>query len=459
MKSALTLILAIYCFSLFGQDKIQEIVLDNNVKLLDYMYLPDGGLILKTGKNTFSAQSQNWILYYYNPDLSLKYKVGIEKNQHNKGFVNFLFGSKDGKYVYHCEPKGNAPTNGASSFFFTQINDKGITKTIELNYVQIPGYSIAMYADHDYLYFLNVRKDPLNKKKDKLCLFKFKHSDFTKEEVWFNLPEKKDEKFSSDYTYVGNQDGMVYLVTKSAFKEGMLIYDILGIDNNGKIIKNIEIEVKYQNSFARPGNPERYYTWCRNLQDYHDFKFSPLRSNFSGFYYTSDSYGDMYFDEKTNSFFIYAIAGPEPFLKTNMYSGYFIQKHDMSGDLIWKKDFEYSDEIMEDGFFIKGATPYMRKFKFQQISDEILKLQLASSGHIYNFIHSNKDGSQKYYFKSKGNDFFSCPDNKGSPAEKFIIKENATYKEYMIFQFKDADIILMENSGVKNSYILMTFNK
>jgi hypothetical protein len=478
MKKIL-LFVTLICFAISAdaQDKKEVITLQRGEAILNVMHFPQNGLILKKGKESLNSKALDWELLYYNPDLTLKYKVAIEKNQINKGFRNYFVTSPDAKVIYHIEPKGYNTTMGASSQYITQFDETGNKKTYELDKLKELGDRKVEFADSQYYIASVTAKDEVTKKKkQKTILTKLKGTDFSRQDVEIKLPALKDEDYSTDWFYCGNGENKIYFMSKTVKDDGTFIYDLITINGEGNILSNISMDAKLNGVFPRPTSNKKYYFWA----DYEnpDFYTSTYTSTYTAggnnfestdvtVNPTLGAFGDIIIDEKSNSIYIYGLTGPAPFKRLGpLNQGYFVQKYDMGGKEIWKKQFDFAKEILDNEYVRLHATPYSRNLNFKINPDNSVKLQLLAKDMVYTF---NLDAGGKLTsnysseFKNRNYASFSLVSDPAvsSPANKYLMnKDPKTTKafRYNIYNFEKNDVIL-ENDTKLILINLLLFKK
>ena len=126
-----SLMLPLFLFTLFvtAQEKVVEIPLNGkNPSLMDICYLPEKGILLKTGSWTYYTKDSNWKIHLFDEDLNKRWDVPI-KREGNNNFGNHLVASSKSDYIYHIETK--KVTNHNSIWQISQIHDGKIINTFE----------------------------------------------------------------------------------------------------------------------------------------------------------------------------------------------------------------------------------------------------------------------------------------------------------------------------------------
>ncbi|MFL5728299.1 MAG: hypothetical protein ACJ75J_02325 [Cytophagaceae bacterium] len=475
-KNLLAIACLLFSLSVIAQEKKETLTLDRNDLILNVMYFPQNGLILKKGKDYMNSKALDWEMFFYNPDLTLKYKASIEKTQINKGFRNYFVTSPDAKYIYHIEGKGYNTTFGASSQFITQFDETGAKKTYELENLKDLGNREVMFADSQYMYYIatvNVKDEVTKKKKQKTILIKLKSTDFSRQDVEVKLPGLKDEDYSSDWFYCGNGENKIYFMSKTVKDDGTFIYDLITMDRDGKILSNISMDAKLSGVFPRPTYNEKYYFWADfENPDFYTSTYTSSYSNAVGSYTSTDvsvnhtlsAFGDIVIDEKSNSIYIYGLTGPAPYKRLGpLNKGYFVQKYDLAGKEIWKKQYDFGQEILDNEYVRLHSTPYGRSLKFKINPDNTVKLQLLAKDMVYTFMFDGTGKQTSTYsneFKNRSDASFSMAYNPavGSEAVKYLISKDPKLTKafkYNMYNFDKNDVVLENDTKTKTVNLLL----
>jgi hypothetical protein len=482
MKYFILIIHLLFCQLVFAQVITEELALEKGNCILNTLQIPNnGGVVIKTGKKGFNTTNLNWKLNYYSPEMKLIYSVPLEKTQINKDFRNYLIASTNSKVVYHVEPKGYNTLFGASNLFLTQINETGVKKTFELDNIKDLGNRKAVFADNKYFYYftnLKVKNETTKKKEVSNLLVRLSAVDFSRTDIPLELPALKDEKKSSEWNYSGNFDNAIYFTSKTVLDDGSYIYDVILIDNNGKVLKSFSIDAKLATSTVRASHNKKYFYWSDIVDE--DFDFATEQSSVydtEGINYLGNSaeaipsisaLGDIIFDPQNNVIYIYGLCGPGQYNARNVNcptKGYFIQKYDINGKNIWKKEYQFSEKIQEDNYIKGSGHPYRRKLLLNINNPEIFTLQIKSSSNIFSFNLESRTGNFTTFYSNKfnsyrGTRFSSTIDPlKTSSLNTFLSKRDPKAEDtyYTIFSFGPNSIMIEDD--VKSKTVKLMYFK
>lgn len=467
------------CQHLFAQVKTEDLPLEKGNFILNTLQIPNnGGVVIKTGKKGFNTTDLNWKLNYYSAEMKLIYSVPLEKTQINKDFRNYLIASTNSKVVYHIEPKGYNTIIGANNLFITQINETGVKKTFELDNIKDLGNRKAIFADSKYLYYfttLKVKNEATKKKEVSNALVRLSAADFSRTNIPIKFPALRDEAKSSDWNYSGNFDNAIYFTSKTLLDDGTYMYDIILMDNTGKVLKNFNIDAKLATSFPRPSNNKKYFYWADFVDE--DFDSPSAQSSvydtYGITYYTTEALanigalGDIVFDQKNNAIYIYGLFGPGSYRANNSNNptkGYFIQKYDLTGKQLWKKEYEFSEKLLNDIYIKSGGFPYRRALLLNMDNPALFTLQIKSGKNVYSFnLESSTGNFTAFYsneFNSLMNTTFSTTYNPATSSSltTFLSTRDPKAKDtyYTVFDFGASDIVI-EDQVKLNTVKLMYF--
>ena len=470
------LILLVPLNSIQSQDKKEVIQLERNEELIQSVDLGDQGIILHTGKNYMNSKKLNWQLRYYAPNLDLIWKVPVEKQQISKGFDNPLVTSPHGEFTYLLEYMGYNKFIGASKIQLHQINKEGKLASHEFEIPKEFGEKLVTFANNRYLYILTSEKDfyymdsgkdfQKGKTKQKLYFNRIRHNDFSNERIELSLPPVDDSENTTYWSFAGHNNEYIWFISKDIdFKQKKYSYSVLFLDNDGKIVKKVGVECNLSESYIRPSYNFKDFNTSYKARD-NDF-FSSSRTGH--IYPRRGAFSNIRIDGSGNAIYIYGLTGAKPFTNfAAVYSGYFIYKYDLDGNMLWKTEKVLPSEITKESYFHVNAAPENRNLIFQ-IQPDKLALKIYFKDQSYSMEFSN-DGTpvESYGCKFKNEKYISYQDammcfSDASTLKsyKYLTSMDPKEKKKLLFKYfnHSLDEILLEMHPKENLINLLYFKK
>lgn len=327
----LNLLLIFACINAFGQAQaptgpVYFEINNENDELKSIHEWVGGGMILLTGENAFlnkNSSIHNVQLHFFTEKLGHVWSKSVDHN--------FAVGEEDwrvlssNRYIYHiCTPR--IPGKTLESYV-TQFTRYGEKKEIKL---EINDIDRVWFTDDNYLYILKS-----GKKEEYYNLVKIKHETLETEEVILNLPQLTNyhNQFKSErWTYFGFQNETMLFYNKvinNTPPKQKCNYDVLLINTKDEVINQFKIDVELKKGVILPSNNAHTGQMPpqKNYKNKVTTKADPILA----------SYGDIYYDKKSECIFIYGQYGPEICSNGNCeYEGVFLQKYSIEGDEYWK---------------------------------------------------------------------------------------------------------------------------
>lgn len=382
----------------FAQSESLKIKLTRSSKILNLIKLGDEGFILKTGKNIPNSKKLNWTLSSYKKDLSLNWSVKIKKDQINKGLNNHIILSPNYQTVYHIEEKAYNSTIGKSSYFVTKINNKGDTSLLNLRgFKDWKGDLQNIFCNNQSLFFLTA-EETVKRVDDSQNFILIKINIETSDISSIHLKLPITNKESSLWTYSNNTEDKIVFCRKFRDK-----CEVLNLDNNGKQIGSFDLlydfKVKTVPSVNVKSNQYSYYDY--SLESY--FKQSK-----SGYASTRKrgSYGELIIDFENDNYYTYGLLGSSD-VSDYETTGFFINKYDFKGKLVWSKTNNFPSNLIKNNLFIKLYTQNAIDYRQLSLVDNSpepnsisLRIKCKNELNIINFSKETGEKTNAYYIKS-----------------------------------------------------------
>lgn len=431
MKTIALSILLVFNFGLvWSQSKSEVIKLIEKSYVLQTIDLGENGFIIKTGNNKSNSKNLDWTVHSYTKDLELKWSVGLEKTQINKGMANYMVADYNGGYVYHLEEKGYNPTMGAGSFQITQISKNGVIKTFEITDLKkILKYRRYAFCNKDGLYFLatengNIKKTNKKKSMEKFYCIKYSHSDFSKKRINCELPSILDYKKSTFWEFIGNNNQQMFFSRKIRDKKLGFEVEIATIGVDGTFKNKFKKELDVKGSEIIPsschGNNYAANTSLYNEDRYHFNVW--VEGNKKTYTAINESYGEVTYDYSKETFYAYG-------LKRN--GEYFIDNFNKKGEREWNLNVKMPPTFVEKlsrGVFNKKVylnigTGDKLEFTVANKLRYVYKTSILKTGSVEkDFVYDFSKGKMNINSLERIN-YATSKSNK-TESEKYIYKLN-----------------------------------
>lgn len=374
-----TFILLVAVQFLTSQDKNIQIPINKGDYITDLINLGKKGLVFKTGNDELLTKNLNWVVYYLTPDLEIKWKMEIEKEQISKGFLNPLVAAPNGKFIYQLEFMGYNLFFGHKRLMINQIDSNGILRRAEIKTEIIEGDIISTFCNDRYLYFLTqeiIRRDL--KRIVLTRLVKFCHEEFKAETIEIGSQYFRNNKTNTNWNYLNHNNESIYLYRKVYDGEKQYTYVVAELNASGeKINEDIELSYHLDDKFIRPSKNERSNFGYSIAQDlYPDFSLdfssdpSMLRSESRSNVRHKPrigAYGGLSMDIDNKLFYVYGLYGnkKERRLLGNKYDGQFVIRFDENGDEDWRMLYPNTLELAEYNYYTIHGFPSNRMVGIQ----------------------------------------------------------------------------------------------
>jgi hypothetical protein len=439
MKYTLSIIIIfIFTHFSFSQSESLKIQLTRSSKILNLIKLDNQGFILKTGKDIPNSKKLDWTLSYYNKDLSLNWSVKIKKNQINKRLRNHIILSPNFETIFHIEERAYNNTQynplNKTSYFITQINNKGDTSIIDLKgFKEWEGEIQNIFCNNNFLYFL-IEEEVSQAVDDSqnFALIRLDNKTHITTRIPLELPITNKE--SSLWTFSDNTENQIVLSRKFRDK-----CEIINLDNDGNKVSTLtlpyDLTVKTVPSVNVESNIFSYYHY--NLESY----FKEGKSNY-GSVRKRGGYGDIILDLENENYYAYGLLGDKD--KTNYKtSGIYLNKYDLKGQLIWSKTNKFPSNLLKNNLFIDGYTKSPNDYRILSLKNNSpndgslsFRINCKNELNIIDFSKETGDKLSSNYLKSSLFDYQNFYQiNIGS-------KKSRTYVENLDKKIRDLNFLL-----------------
>jgi len=417
----LSLIISMICLMGYAQDNVASIKLSDGEKLITTLSIGDNGLIIKTGKVGKNTKKLSWKLKYYSDDLKLLWDVPLQTLQSNSGIKSPVVATPSGSYVYHREVI-SAPS-------LTQIDKEGTVRIHPLQYDKAVSHIKHIFCDETYLYFVSTvsgKEFYADKKmlKEQIIIKRIRHRDFSEKNILLELPLLTVPKTQSFWTYVGHsEEGIYFMKSTINKKEAAYNYHIVTVSSEGKITRNVSIDLSLEGKHMRPSGNHKISTgnYQYDLPD-----FNSNYAHYVGYGHqirlrmdNMDGFGSVVVDNNNECMYIYGLYGPAPFKTAgSKYEGYFIYKYDMDGSSEWKVKNKVSTKLYTNSYFKIHAEPASRSLVLRVFPDKI-KFQIWFKKEVHSYELSTGGEAVTDYINNFGG-FVTTTEAKMSyaPSEK-----------------------------------------
>jgi hypothetical protein len=352
----ITLLLILLYFHCAGQTSV-EIDLQKGSRLIEIIDLKEKGSFLISGKDvdpgkikkTDKPRDLDTRLHYVSADLNQKWDKAFPLEPDNLG-ENYYVACSD-SFIYYVEIlAGNLKK---SNYLITQIDYSGVTRIFEYNIPFKIDKLYDLYCDKDNIYLFY---DELKDSKKPYHFLGLSHSRFENVSVDIALPKilKKKEELSYDRRiFLGIFQNQFYFYSKNAKSSKSCTYEFTLVNKKGEITKTfiIEGDLDADKSIAPTNNPHINQSYTES--EFNFFTSGELK------YPAIGSVGDIYMDFENGFIYLFGNFSSGPFNNTGQAGntdGLFVNKFDLNGKLIWKKNIPFPKEA-KDPLFRSSLYP------------------------------------------------------------------------------------------------------
>lgn len=346
MNKLLLLLLFIYTSS-FSQEPL-VIDLNKDSRIIEIINLKEKGVFFITGKDISLIDGKAKIkpgdldtrLKYVSPDLKLIWNKSFPLEPDNL-IENYYVACSD-SFIYFVEVLAGGLTK--SNYLITQIDYSGVTRIFEYNVPFKIDKIHDLYCDKDYFYIFY---DEFKDSKKPYHFIGLSHSNFqvTPVDIAFpKLPKKKETLGYERRIFTGIHQDLFYFYSKLAESSNSCNYTFTLINKKGETQSSFILDGSLEKNLyiAPTNNPHINQSWT-------DSEFNFISSG-EGIYPAIGSLGDIFTDFDNECMYLFGNYHTEPFNNTGSngkVSGAFINKFDLKGNVIWKKNFPFPKEMKD----------------------------------------------------------------------------------------------------------------
>ena len=336
------------------------------------------------------------IIPKYKEPSRVQYYSADGKQLWEKSFKN----GRLGLGTIAADPEGSSVTSLYYGNDFTRdkaevtvISKEGDIRQFDLEGSKDFGRSLlAIFSDRKYLYYLAAGRDETagKKKEDRLILNRFSNTDLSYTKFYLDLPEITDPENSVYWSFIGQHKEEKYLVSKTNDTDNSRhIFTVAVFDSNGKVVRNLEINLPLTDVYARPART--LYPRERSFEVVANGDISVVQSTSAGsvntvYRPTVGAFSNLYLDEQRGFLYAYGLFGPKPFKRVApQYEGIYVYKYDLKGKLIWKLEQQGSQELLDDGRFHIHLLPGQRHISLRVLPDETVNVDVQFWKSLFAF--------------------------------------------------------------------------
>ena len=460
-SKTLFLLALLFSVGLKAQDNKSELKLDRTGYPEETVYLHEKGFLIRT-RGLKLGRNNTYQLLCYDAKANLKWEASIQQHYGNNAMLIAV--SPSGQMIYTIEVKENIQVEqlviDGKRHYLTQITMDGRTKVMEIAGRKAFGKSLqAVFCDDRYLYFLTTENgwETLEKKKaeERLILNRFDHVAMKWERFYFRLPPLKELKHSTFWHFLGQTEEDKYLISKRYDHDtGENFADILKFNNKAEITEHLTINFSLNGKHNRPamalGIPRPQWeevadlAFGRTIKRTRRIRGVGPSGNFSNFPpregdpntittsrtpLLSGAFGYWYLDSQHKCLYTYGLLGPKPFKYIGpVYDGFYIDKYDLKGNLIWKARHTDVPELLEHKKFKVNRKPYERQINLKVLADETLNFSVYVVGTLFSYEITPQGQVRDFIKKEKE----SMPVNNLVQNASYPLKSEAYVKKHPI---------------------------
>lgn len=389
-------------------------------------------------------------LAYYEADGDMRWRNTITSEP-----LQFVVASPSGAYVYAIAPVSASASSLRKRHSILQFNASGEKKSYVLEPSDDHGKKAqSVFCDDTYLYYLATKSgDESNarkKREEQLILNRLRNTDLSYTRIVLDLPKIASGENSTYWSFIGQGSKEKFLVAKNIQPErGLTSLTIAAFDSAGRVVRTIPLEIKLPRKYIRPAYGRAYdmYEPRRSFLNFSNLEFtssttsySPVGSS-SGYsqgttqaagLLSNGAFAQVYFDERTENFYVYGLFGPKPYYSIgSVYEGFYVFKYNLQGKMVWELVETGGEDLLEESYFKVHAMPGHRTINLQEVSPDVLNFSIsfAQTRYFYAIERGKVTATKKFQGAAVfGNtsDFVLLPSR--SEAEAFLQKKGVLEK-------------------------------
>lgn len=401
---------------LWSQQKRVDIDLERNESIHDFLDLGSNGFIIKTGKDQIFNKDENWVVRHYKPNLELAWEVHVPKTEVTKNLASPLIASPSGDYVYQIENKGGVAVWSKGGMHISQINQEGKLRSWEIDPKILKDLDVSHFSGNGFQFCTDSYFYLMKPEEETNGFYRWDHKEWQGEKKAVNLPAFKsggDDEYYRTWRFLGQSNGTLYYSGSSTTGAGgrnIRIF-VVGIDE-------VNLEVKKEFSFDLNLEKGKFIYPYNNIivtkeatnSEYFSSEAFELKTlgNSTRMDPNFGAYIKTVLDEVHGTIYLVGYYGNYEFSsnasKCN-YEGYYIQKYNLAGELLWKVQKAVPAPLRAERIFDMTSYSFDHLLSFSVDGDESVNLSLRlkipkSPAFIEKFASNGETiGSFRYPYK------------------------------------------------------------
>lgn len=398
MKNYILILLILFTQAneLWGQQKTIDIDLERNESIESFLDLGSNGFILKTGKAQTLSKDVNWVARHYSPNLDLLWEVNIPKTEVTKNLSSPVISSPKGDYVYQIENKGGIAVWSKGGMYVSQIDQAGKLRGWEIDPKKLKDLDVSHFSGNglqfcteSYFYLMSSPSNISIEKEANYVFYRWDHKGWQAERKEIILPDFKpaaDRAYFKTWRFLGQSKGKLYFSGSSTTGQGgkQIRVFIVGIDEVSlQVEKELTVDLSLDNGkFIYPYNNIIVAKEPTNSGN-HSFDGFDINTTVSSSTRMDPNFGAYVrtiLDEVHGHIYLVGYYGNMEF-QSNItkpdYQGYYIQKYNLSGDLLWKVQKVAPPALVAERIFDMTSYSFHHLLFFRVEEDESVSLSLS----------------------------------------------------------------------------------
>ena len=117
-----------------------------------------------------------------------------------------------------------------------------------------------------------------------------------------------------------------------------------------------------------------------------------------------NAYGNIILNKNEGSIYVYGLSGPEVFKRPSGFDGFFVQKFDLKGNIIWKNEYNVTAKLKGEGYFTVNAAVENRNIIMRINADNSLSFHIWFKEQVHSHLISSTGELKDSYFNEFGDD-------------------------------------------------------
>lgn len=386
MKKIITLLFA---FNLIGYSQTKTVEIPTEKRIIEYQFSENGKSYIQLGKvleMVGTPQEKN--LLEFDMDLNKVAEYDLSKIVSNvEGFVSNN-GNVKGFYK-----QGITSFSAYTSYFF---NDNKYEDTKDKNPIK---EIINIINSENYQVFFGSTENRRNKKiisgeeYSTLAFYRVNNKNFDKKLIKIDFPKQSFMNSKLSYQYVTHTDDKMFFILNELQNDNQKnVCTLVSYDYDGKLIDNIPFVIELEN--------KNFFSPTTNYQKGN--RIEVAQGGVLKMLPTDSAFIQIKVDTENNCFYTYGILNTSSERRGGLQKGYFINKFDFSGKMIWKIE------------------------QVNRSKKDTQKNFVMDIGHYFTFIDKNQIGYACKKFGTDFTDFLYIDKNSGNVVNQKSIKTSGS---------------------------------